>query len=135
MDLTPTRPYLIRAFYDWILDNDLTPYILVDATFDGVQVPQDFISEGKIVLNLTPSAIKGLDLGNEWIAFSARFAGKAMEIFIPVLSVTAIYAQENGRGMVFHDEENPTPPSPPPEGTDKRDEPPASKKPQLRVVK
>ncbi len=133
MELTPTRPYLIRAFYDWIVDNDLTPYILVDALYQGVQVPQEFISDGKIVLNLTPSAISNLELGNEWISFSARFAGKSMDIFIPVLSVTAIYAQENGRGMVFHDEETPAPP--PPDGGETQPKSEPQKKPTLRVVK
>lgn len=133
MELTPTRPYLIRAFYDWMLDNGLTPYLLVDAEVDGVQVPNEFVTEGKIVLNLSPNAIKSADLGNEWISFNARFGGVARDIFVPVYAVRAIYAQENGKGMVFHDEEPPVPPTP--SSKQKKDVTSKPGKPGLRVVK
>lgn len=132
MDLTPTRPYLIRAFHEWILDNDLTPYLLVDAEVNGVQVPIEFVTEGKIVLNLSPSAIRSPELGNEWISFNARFGGVARDIFVPVHAVRAIYAQENGKGMVFHDEDSPLPPPPP---SKKKDVSGGAGKPDLRVVK
>ncbi len=128
MDLTPTKPYLIRAFYEWILDNDLTPHLMVDAEIDGVQVPVEFVSEGQIVLNISSSAVKSLDLGNEWVFFNARFGGVPQDIHVPMVAIKAIYAQENGKGMVFSDEENlPSPPS------DKQKI--ISKKPTLRVVK
>ncbi len=134
MDLTPTKPYLIRAFYEWILDNDLTPHLMVDAEIQGVQVPVEFISDGQIVLNIADSAVKSLELGNEWVYFSARFGGVPQEIHVPMIAVKAIYAQENGKGMVFTDEENvppPTSPSPSKKGRQKA----GSKKPTLRVVK
>ena len=130
MDLTPTKPYLVRAFYEWIVDNDLTPHLMVDADLDGVQVPIEFVVDGQIVLNISPSAVKTLDLGNEWIFFNARFGGIPQDIYVPMIAVKAIYAQENGKGMVFTDEENEPPPPP---GTDnKKGE---SKKPTLRIVK
>jgi len=130
VDLTPTKPYLVRAFYEWIVDNDLTPHLMVDADLDGVQVPIEFVVDGQIVLNISPSAVKTLDLGNEWIFFNARFGGIPQDIYVPMIAVKAIYAQENGKGMVFTDEENEPPPPP---GTDnKKGE---SKKPTLRIVK
>jgi len=133
MDLTPTKPYLIRAFYEWILDNDLTPHLMVDAEMEGVQVPVEFVSDGQIVLNISSSAVKTLDLGNEWVFFNARFGGIPQDIHVPMVAIKAIYAQENGKGMVFADEEGDVPPpsSPSPTDNTKSD----SKKPTLRVVK
>lgn len=131
MDLTPTKPYLIRAFHEWILDNDLTPHIMVDAEIEGVQVPVEFISDGQIVLNVSSSAVKSLELGNDWIFFNARFGGRPQDIYVPIVAVKAIYAQENGKGMVFADEDNIPPPSSPPP----TDGPKPTKKPTLRVVK
>ena len=132
MDLSPTKPYLIRAFYEWIVDNDLTPHLLVDTEVDGVQVPPEFVVEGQIVLNISTSAVKTLELGNEWIFFNARFGGVPQDIHVPMIAVKAIYAQENGKGMVFADEEiEPPPPSSP----TTEDEKSGAKKPALRIVK
>ncbi len=97
---TSTRPYLIRALYEWCTDNSLTPYVavLVD---DSVQVPREYVKDGEIVLNVSFDATSSLQLGNDFISFSARFAGKAREIMVPVGRVIAIYARENGQGMAF----------------------------------
>lgn len=102
--MTSNKPYFIRALYEWILDNNCTPYIVVDATLPFVEVPEQFITEGKIILNILPSATHDLYLGDEWITFSARFSGVSQEINIPLGSVAAIYAQENGEGMGFQTE-------------------------------
>ena len=111
--MTSSRPYLIRALYEWILDNECTPYILVDTDIDGVDVPGEYIKDAQLTLNVTPSAVQNLSLGNEYISFNARFSGKERDIFLPVTSVLAIYAQENGKGMVFsveeHDNDDPPP--------------------------
>jgi stringent starvation protein B len=100
LESTSTRPYLIRALYDWCTDNGLTPYIavLVD---DTVQVPREYVKNGEIVLNISFDATSSLKLGNEFIEFKARFAGSAREIMVPVSRVIAIYARENGQGMAF----------------------------------
>ena len=100
LESTSTRPYLIRALYDWCTDNGLTPYVavLVD---DTVQVPREYVKNGEIVLNISFDATSSLKLGNEFIEFKARFAGTAREIMVPVSRVIAIYARENGQGMAF----------------------------------
>jgi stringent starvation protein B len=132
--MTPNRPYLIRALYDWILDNQMAPYLMVNASYPGTQVPAGFVQDDKIVLNISPSAIRDLILGNEQIAFSARFGGVSMQVLVPLGAVLGIYAQETGRGMLFGDEEGmpdddaapddePRPPTPPRE------------RPTLKVVK
>ena len=110
--MTPLKPYLIRALYDWIIDNNFTPYLLVNATIEGVVVPRQFVQDGKIVLNVRPQAIHGLHLGNDHIAFNARFSGAPMQVNIPTQAVLAIYAQENGRGMIFDDEHSEDQPPP-----------------------
>ena len=102
--MIPQRPYLFRAMYDWLLDNQWTPHVLVNATAKGVQVPQQFVKDNKIVLNLNPSAIQDYFQDNEVLAFSARFSGQAQQIVIPLPALEAIYASENGQGMVFPDE-------------------------------
>ncbi|UNM96671.1 ClpXP protease specificity-enhancing factor [Ignatzschineria rhizosphaerae] len=102
--MTSNKPYFMRALYEWILDNNCTPYIVVDATLPFVEVPEQFITEGKIILNILPSATHNLYLGDEWITFSARFSGVSEEINIPIGAVVAIYAQENGEGMGFETE-------------------------------
>lgn len=99
--MIPSRPYLIRAFYNWITDNLWTPYILVDATFTDVMVPERFIKDGKIVLNISFNAVRDLDMTNTEVSFSARFSGRVENIFVPVGAVEAIYASENGQGMHF----------------------------------
>ncbi len=110
--MTSSRPYLVRAFNDWILDNHCTPHIVVDASIQGVQVPSDHIANGQIVLNISPSAVKALIIGDSALEFSARFGGVPMQVYIPLQAVMAIYARENGEGMVFGSE----PGSPDPEG-------------------
>ncbi|MBB3330008.1 stringent starvation protein B [Halomonas campaniensis] len=96
-----SRPYLARALYQWLLDNDLTPYIVVDAEQPGVEVPRQFVQNGQIVLNLAPTAVRDLFLENEAIGFGARFGGKPMQVMVPISALVAIYARENGVGMVF----------------------------------
>ena len=105
MKMTANRPYLLRAFYEWIVDNSCTPYLVVDATANGVKVPTQFIQNGQIVLNVLPSAVGNLQLGNDAITFNARFGGQPFALFIPVSAVLAIYARENGAGTVFTLEE------------------------------
>ncbi len=101
-----TQPYLIRAMYDWITDNGLTPYLLVNADYnDEVEVPQQFVEDGKIILNIKENAIQGLSLDNDWISFQARFSGNQFSVFIPTPAVLAIYAKENGKGMFFKPED------------------------------
>ena len=102
--MTSQKPYLIRAIYEWLVDNELTPYLLVSTDFEGVQVPDEYIHDGKIVLNIAPDAVKAFLADNDWISFSARFSGKSMELFIPILAVQAIYGKENNEGMFFPEE-------------------------------
>jgi len=129
--MTSNRPYLIRAFYDWIVANGLTPYITVDATVEGAHLPQPYIRDGQIVLNISPRAVQQLQLGNDAISFSARFGGISQQVVVPPRAVVAIYARENGEGMLFGEERH-RGGTPPPEGP-----PPSGKggKPALRVVK
>ena len=132
--MTSSQPYLIRGIYDWIIDNGLTPYLLVNAENDYAMIPRDFVDDGKIVLNINPSAISDLQLGNDYIMFNARFSGKAMEVSVPVVAVLAIYARENGQGMMF-DENNKNLPPTTPDSTPPPDKPKKSEKPTLKIVK
>lgn len=102
--MTSNRPYLIRALYEWIIDNRMTPYIVIDTSDPRVQVPRGYIEEGKIVFDISPEACRGLHLENDRIVFTATFIGEPMQIYIPPRSVIAIYAKENGEGMLFSDE-------------------------------
>jgi stringent starvation protein B len=142
--MSSNRPYLLRAIYDWISDNQLTPYILVDAGMAGVRVPPQVIQNGQVVLNLAMRAVANLDLGNDWISFQARFSGVSQAIQIPVQAVLALYAQENGQGMMFPvDEEGGETPPPVPAPDDASPAPGADDggdkqkrgAPHLRVVK
>lgn len=99
--MTSNRPYLLRAVYEWICDNGLTPHIVVDAGKPGVQVPPQAINDGRVVLNLAPRAIGHLDMGNDVITLTARFGGVSQSISVPVAAVQAIYARENGQGMLL----------------------------------
>jgi len=132
--MTSNRPYLIRALYDWLLDNDLTPHLLVDSNADGVDVPRRFVEDGRIVLNINPSAVMNLVIGNELISFNARFGGKETDIFVPPEAVLGIYARENGRGMLFPDDDNNQSSD---DDTDPPDDSPSPPKgrPSLTVVK
>ncbi len=130
--MTPSRPYIMRALYEWIVDNNCTPYMLVDATMADVMVPEQYVKDGQIVLNISPTAVMELNISNEAVAFNGRFGGVATDIFVPVNAVIGIYARENGQGMVFEPEEEvePTPPD---------DTPPEPTKPEgrpsLKIVK
>ncbi|MCX7125829.1 MAG: ClpXP protease specificity-enhancing factor [Gammaproteobacteria bacterium] len=130
--MTPTRPYFLRALNEWIVDNALTPHLMVDATKNGVSVPQQFVKDGKIVLNIAPDAVTNLSMTNDWLNFDARFSGVSHRIRLPILAITAIYAVENGRGMVFEHEEFTVSDETPPEDT-----PPEKSKgrPNLKVIK
>ncbi len=144
MTMTSSRPYMVRALYEWIVDNECTPYILVNAYADGVEVPQEHVKDGQIVLNISPFAIQDLSLGNEYIDFEGRFAGIPKRVTVPQHAVMGIYAKENGQGMMF-DPESPTPDPTPPTGTDeppmvsvaseKKAEKKGDNKPPLRLVK
>jgi len=132
--MTSSQPYLIRGIYDWIIDNAMTPYLLVNAENDYAMIPRDFVEDGKIVLNINPSAISDLQLGNDYIMFNARFSGKAMEVSVPIVAVLAIYARENGQGMMFDENTSNLPPTPP-ENTPPPEKPKKAQKPKLKVVK
>jgi stringent starvation protein B len=134
--MSSLKPYLIRAVYDWCVDQDLTPYLLVNAQAGDVLVPRQSVQEdGRIVLNLRPQAVHNLSLGNEKIEFNARFGGRPMQVRIPLAAVLAIYARENGQGMVFDggEEGEPSPPPAPP--ADSADAKPSRPRPVLKVVK
>ena len=134
MSMSSSRPYMIRALYEWIVDNRSTPYLLVDAHGEGVSVPQDFVNkDGQIILNISPGAVKNLAVTNEHVSFNARFGGIPTDIHVPCVAILGIYARENGQGMIFEPEgSQPTPPSDgggPAMGTKNL------KRPSLRVVK
>ncbi len=131
-DMTPNKPYLIRAIYDWIVDNACTPYLAVDATLDGVQVPAEYINDGQVTLNLSPSAVRNLELGTDAISFSASFGGVVNMIIVPIYSVMAIFARENGQGMAFEVNADPNDPEPTKASPPKQDN---QGRPGLRVVK
>ena len=101
MSMTSSRPYIARALYEWILDNDCTPYILVDAGRPGVEVPREYVRDGQIVLNISPTVVRTLVIGNDVVTFDGRFSGEALTITVPIEALMAIYARENGQGMVF----------------------------------
>ena len=105
MKMTSNQPYLLRAFYDWIVDNELTPHLVVDTTLPGVQVPQEYVKDGQIVLNVSPTACAKLVISNLEVTFEARFGGVARSLIVPCPAVQAIYAKENGAGTLFTAEE------------------------------
>lgn len=102
--LTPRRPYLLRAFYEWLLDNQLTPHLVVDVTLPGVRVPMEYARDGQIVLNIAPRAVGNLELANDEVRFNARFGGVPRQVEVPMAAVLAIYARENGAGTMFEPE-------------------------------
>ena len=99
--MSSNRPYLLRALYEWIGDNDMTPHLLVDASLDGVQVPQAAVKDGRVVLNIAARAVAGLDMGNRELRFKARFGGVSHTVVVPMPAILAIYAQETGQGMML----------------------------------
>jgi len=133
----PRRPYLLRAMHEWISDSGCTPHVVVDAGRQGVDVPRQYVQDGKIVLNLSWSATAQLTLGNDELSFSGRFGGAAMNVRVPVEAVLAIYARETGQGMVFTEEaDQPPPGGPPTEPAPKEPTPkPPAGRAKLKVVK
>jgi stringent starvation protein B len=133
MSMSSSRPYLIRSLYEWILDNDCTPYLLVNALGDDVQVPRGHVKDGQIILNISPTAVQSLDIENDALQFKGRFAGIPFQVFVPIEAVLGIYAKENGQGMFFESESSePQPPAPDESSSGQRAR---SGKPSLRVVK
>ena len=136
--MTSNRPYLLRAIYEWISDNGLTPYLLVDARQGNVRVPQHAIKDGQVVLNVAMRAVAELQLGLDAVSFAARFNGVSQQVWVPMQAVLAIYAQENGQGMMFPPEAAPAV-EPVADAEAAREDPepgkPPRKGPQLRVVK
>ena len=144
--MTSHRPYLLRALYEWISDNGMTPHLLVDATQPGVRVPAHTINDGKVVLNIAGRAVAHLSMDNDAVAFTARFAGVSHAVIVPVSAVLAIYARENGQGMALPEDnvpaeaeggiEDASDQSPPDDGGDEPPPAPAPKRgPHLRIVK
>lgn len=147
--MTPSRPYLLRAFYDWLLDNDMTPHLLVNTKVRHVKVPMQFVKDDQIVLNIAPQAVMAFTIDNEALSFSARFGGVPFQVYVPMAAVMAIHARENGMGTFFPPEEvyaawedaeadeavkmesaDDVPPSP-----DDTPKPTGSTRPTLRIVK
>jgi stringent starvation protein B len=135
--MTSNRPYLLRAMYEWIADNGMTAYILVDANAPGVRVPKAVIKDGRVVLNVAARAVAQLELGADRVRFMARFSGVSQAVEAPIGAVLAIYAQENGQGMMFPAENTaaPQPPTPTAGGAPTAAEPAPKNGPRLRVVK
>jgi stringent starvation protein B len=129
-ELTSSKPYLLRAVHEWLTDNGLTPQIVVDTEVEGVQVPPGHASDGRIVLNVSLQAVRDLQLGNHYVEFGARFSGRPMQVSVPIRSVLAMLARENGVGMSFPESPGD---DPPPEGG--QPETAVSSRPSLRVVK
>jgi stringent starvation protein B len=133
---TSRRPYLLRAMHEWMTDNGQTPHVVVDAAFEGVVVPRQYVRDGKIVLNVSYSATAGLLIKNDYVTFSARFGGTPFDVRLPVQAVLGVYARETGQGMIFSDEDVPPAPTPPtPGGPPTRPGGEEPKRPQLKVVK
>jgi len=135
VQMSSNRPYLLRALYEWIGDNDMTPHLLVDATRDGVLVPLSGVKDGRVVLNIAARAVSQLELGNREIRFLARFGGISQPVVVPVTAVIAIYAQETGQGMMLPEDGAMLPPDDSPDdGPEPGGEAP-KKGGHLRVVK
>ncbi len=103
--MKPQRPYLLRALYEWLVDSEEVPYVLVDATQDGVKVPQEYVEDGQIVLDIGPNAVRNLALEDEFVMCSSRFAGRVFELVLPMSAIRAIYGRDSGQGMVFPEED------------------------------
>lgn len=127
-NVTAKRPYLIRAMHEWMTDNGLTPHVVVETGGEGVLVPQEHVSDGKIILNVSYSATRNLELGNDALSFETRFAGVAQRVQVPTSAVLGIYARETGQGMIFTDDAEPT-------GGDTPSDDQPDGRPNLKVVK
>lgn len=128
MAMSSSTPYLLRATNEWVLDNQYTPYLIVDATVSGTLVPVEYVKDGQIVLNISPTAIRNLEMANEHVMFNGRFGGVAQEIFVPMEAVLGLVAKENGEGMWFSKEDGDQQPDPP-------ETAPRKITPSLKVVK
>lgn len=138
MSMSSSRPYMIRALYEWIVDNNCTPYVLVNALAETVAVPQEYVKDGQIVLNISPSAVMELLMNNDGLQFNGRFGGVPMDVYAPMSAIMGIYARENGQGMIFEGETpDNDPPSPPsePKISKETSKPKSSDRPSLTVVK
>jgi len=137
--MNSSRPYLVRALYEWIVDNNCTPHILVNADYAGVKVPTGFAKDGQIVLNISPSAVRYLQMENAAVSFEGRFGGVPQSLYIPIQALMAIYARENGQGMVFEvdgEDEGEEDNGPQDDGPSGGGEPPRpAGRPSLKVVK
>lgn len=141
--MTSHRSYLVKALNEWILDNNCTPYILVNAYEKGVEVPQNFVKDGQIVLNISPIAVQALLISHEGVEFHGRFGGIPTRVYVPTAAIMGIYAKENGQGMIFeYGTEKPDPPDVSGsdqdsggQGDSKKTEKPTASRPSLRVVK
>jgi stringent starvation protein B len=127
--MTSSKPYLIRALYEWILDNDFTPFITIDATNDEVVLPGAFVTDGKMILNVAPQATHNLRIGNDALECKARFGGVSHDLFIPIAAILAIFAEENNQGMIFSKEKPQT------EDTPLSKPQPKKARPKLAVIK
>jgi len=125
-----TRPYLIRAIYEWCIDSALTPYLAVRVN-DKTEVPMTYVKDGEITLNMGSGAVRNLELGNEFISCNSRFGGIPFQLFIPVEAVIGIFAKESGQGLVFQSVDTP----PPSDSTSDDNKPASSGRPTLTVVK
>jgi stringent starvation protein B len=133
-----SRPYLVRAIHEWIVDSGLTPHLLVDAEQPGLDVPESSIQDGRVVLNVSPSAVRDLLIDSEMVTFVARFGGVSRAVTVPMAAVEAVYARENGRGMMFpvdEDEDDGAPESASGDDPDDRSGPKRKSRPNLKVVK
>ncbi|MBT8048133.1 MAG: ClpXP protease specificity-enhancing factor [Xanthomonadales bacterium] len=130
-EMTSNRPYLLRALYEWIADNSMTPHILVEAGAEGVDVPDQAVQKGKVILNIDQAAVRELDIGNEWLIFKARFSGSDYRVTVPIEAVLAIYSKENGQGMMFAQDDEDGPPMNPDDGPGEK----PGKRPHLKIVK
>ena len=128
--MTPLKLYLLRAVYDWAVENGHTPHVIVDAGYPGVQVPSNSVQEGRVVLNISPRAVHRFELGTDAMRFSARFGGKPFDVECPLGAIRAIYARENGQGVGFPESDDPPAPVPP-----EPQPPPPRKGPVLKRIK
>ena len=128
--MTSSRPYLIRSIYEWIVDNSLTPYLLVNAEHPAVEIPQEYVTDGRVILNISPDSCRGLHLDNDRIVFTTRFSGRTVQLALSPGAVLAIYAKENGRGMEFSEDDGDLPPS----GDEGDSQGGRGRKPALRLV-
>lgn len=103
--MTPKRPYILRALYEWLVDNELTPHLVVDAQWPHTYVPRQYVQDGQIVLNVAPGAVQSLQMSNDTVQFFARFNGVEQKVVLPLGSLLALYARENGAGTIFEPEE------------------------------